>query len=104
MHAIILDRNKQYLVKQGLLLQVDCLNIDIGEVLCFDKILLLDDGVTVVVGDPFISDKKVVSKVVSHIKGKKKVILKFKRRKNYVRKIGHRQRYTLLEIISFENK
>ena len=105
MHAIILDRNKQYFVKPGILLKVDLLKIAVGELLVFNKLLLFyntyDD---ILFGNPFISNKSVVSKVLSHIKGDKKIILKFKRRKHYMKKQGHRQKYTLLKIVSFENK
>ena len=45
-----------------------------------------------------------MGKVINQIKDKKKTILKFKRRKNYIKKIGHRQKYTLVRIISILNK
>ena len=104
MHAIILDRNKQYLVKEGSVLKIDFLNSNIGDVINFEKILFFSNEDRTLVGDPFIRDKIVVSQVVDHIKDKKKIILKFKRRKHYMKKRGHRQRYTLLKIISFKDK
>lgn len=104
MRAIILDRNKQYFVKTGTLIKVDYLDLPIGEVLSFKKILLFCDGEQIVYGDPFLLDKVVLSKVHNHVKERKVKVVKFKRRKNYLRRYGSRSKYTLLEITSIANK
>lgn len=104
MYAIILDRNKQYYVKKGLCLEVDFLNLKSGDIIEFNNILLFGDSEFVLFGDPFVENKVVVAKIIGNIKGKKKVIIKFKRRKHHMKRIGHRQMYTLLEVLSIENK
>ena len=60
--------------------------------------LLVKSGDKVTLGNPYISNGKVVGKIVSHGRGDKINVIKFKRRKNYIRKIGHRQWYTDVEI------
>lgn len=104
MHAIILDRNKQYRIKENTILKVDLLNANINDILYMDKILFLDYNNEVLIGDPFISGKSIVVKVISHIKNKKILVLKFKRRKNYLRRFGHKQQYTLLKFLHLEDK
>jgi len=104
MYAIVFDRNKQYFVKKGLVLKVDLMKKKIGEIVEFDKILFFCEENHSFVGDPFVKNKVVLSKVVNEVKGDKKLILKFKRRKHHMKKQGHRQKYTLLEIISIEDK
>ena len=43
-------------------------------------------------------------KILDHIRDKKILIYKKKRRKGYQRKNGHRQPFTLLEVIKLETK
>ncbi|MBU0650465.1 50S ribosomal protein L21, partial [bacterium] len=50
------------------------------------------------IGAPNVEGVKVVGTVLKEIKDKKVVSFKYKRRKGYRRKIGHRQKYTEIEI------
>ena len=43
---------------------------------------------------------KVLGKIVAQGKDDKLIVFKFRRRKRYKRKMGHRQRYTEIEITS----
>lgn len=104
MKAVISDRNKQYIVKVGSFLKIDKIKAHVGSVLEFEKILSIFDENLVLFGNPEVKEKVVVSKVISHFKDKKKKIIKFKRRKGYIRHIGHRQNYTLLQILSIKDK
>lgn len=104
MHAIIFDRNKQYYVEKGLVVKVDFLNAKVGETIEFNDILFFSGSDTILVGDPFVKGKTVISKVINNIKDAKKIIVKFKRRKHHMKKMGHRQKYTLLEVMSIEDK
>lgn len=102
MHAIILDRNKQYLVKENALIKVDFLNTDIGNIIEIDKILFLNENNNIIIGKPFITNKIMLFKVLKQIKDDKKITLKFKRRKHHMKKIGHRQKYTLLQMLEIK--
>jgi len=103
MHAIILDRNKQYMIKENAVLKVDILNANINDIVYIDKILFLNYENKISIGTPFVDGKKIALKVMSHIKSKKILVLKFKRRKNYLKRHGHRQNYTLLKFLHIED-
>ncbi len=72
MYAVVLDKNKQYLVKKGSQFQVDFFDIKIGEIIRFDKILFYSDLTGVFVGNPFVKNKVVLSQVLAHVNNKKK--------------------------------
>ena len=60
--------------------------------------LLVIDGNTVHVGDPFVANMKVRAAVIGEVKGEKIDVLKFKAKKRVNTKTGHRQRYTQIKI------
>ena len=98
MYAIVESGGKQYKVAKGDLIKVERIAGKEGDVVEFDKILLLKDDKGVTVGNPSVKGAKVVGRVKAHGRANKIVVFKFKRRKNYRRKQGHRQYYTLLTI------
>jgi len=100
MYAVIKTGGKQYRVSPGDKLRVESLDIDEGEAINLDQVLMMGEGADVTVGSPFISGAIVSAKVLSHGRGKKIDIVKFRRRKHYRRQMGHRQNYTELEIVS----
>ncbi len=51
------------------------------------------------IGAPFVSEAKVIGKVLQQFKGEKQIIFKYKPKKRYKKKTGHRQNYTLVKII-----
>jgi len=98
MFAVIKTGGKQYRVKQGDKLRVESLDVDEGETVNIDQVLMVGDGADVLSGDPTVSSASVSAKVLSHGRGKKIEVVKFRRRKHYRRQMGHRQNYTELEI------
>ncbi len=102
MHAVILDRNKSYFVKVGSVLNFDLLSSKPDTILNFSKVLLYFDDKEIFLGSPFLSSVNVSVKVIKNVKSKKVISLKFRRRKHYMKKIGHRQQYTLVEILSID--
>ena len=99
MFAVIKTGGKQYKVKKGLVFDVEKLAVETGGEVNFDEVLLIEKDDKVQVGQPFVNKAKVVSKVVDHVKDKKVNIIKFKRRKHHLKRQGHRQQYTRLEIL-----
>ena len=63
----------------------------------FDNILLLGDSDGIKVGDA-LSGASVTAKVVAHGRADKVRIIKFRRRKHHMKRQGHRQYYTEIEI------
>lgn len=98
MYAIIRTGGKQYRAEPGKTLRIPSVDIEPGEVLQFEDVLLGADGDTVKIGTPGLSGASVSAEVVRHGKGEKIVIFKHKRRKNYRRKQGHRQKFTEVRV------
>ncbi|MDF1760540.1 MAG: 50S ribosomal protein L21 [Coxiellaceae bacterium] len=98
MYAIIQSGGKQYRVAEGDKLKLEKLAVDQGDTVEFDRVLLVANGDDFKVGTPFVDGVKVAATVVSHGRGKKVEILKFKRRKHHMKRMGHRQDYTEVEI------
>lgn len=102
MYAIVEIAGQQFKVEKDRYVYTHRLQVEEGETIEFDKVLLTDDDDTVNVGTPNIEGAKVTGKVLEHLKGNKVIVFKKKRRKGYKVKNGHRQYLTkvLIEGIS----
>ncbi|MCB1751783.1 MAG: 50S ribosomal protein L21 [Gammaproteobacteria bacterium] len=98
MYAVIQTGGKQYRVSEGDILRVEKLGAEAGAEMELDKVLMIADGDNVKVGAPYVEGGKVSATVRSHGRGKKVKIVKFRRRKQYLKRQGHRQSYTELQI------
>ncbi len=105
MLAVIKTGGKQYVVSPGDKIKVEKLDEKEGNEIASLEVLLCDkdgDGKNVQIGTPVLKDVVVTAKIVSHGKGEKLIIFKYKPKKRYKRKIGHRQTFTEIEIISIK--
>ena len=75
-----------------------------GKKVSFDKVLLLDTGSKVAVGDPLVKGASVTAKIVEHMKADKVLVFKKKRRKGYKKLNGHRQYMTQILIEGISEK
>lgn len=98
MYAVIQTGGKQYRVSEGLKLKVEKLDATEGDSIELDKVLMVANGDDVKIGTPYVDGGKVTATVTSHGRGKKVKIIKFRRRKHHMKRQGHRQSYTELEI------
>ncbi len=98
MYAVIETGGKQYKVSEGDSIFIEKLEIAEGEVVTFDKVLVLADGENVNFGAPVVAGATVTAKVEKQGKAKKIYVFKMKRKKNYRRKKGHRQPFTKVTI------
>jgi large subunit ribosomal protein L21 len=99
MYAVIADRGKQFCVEEGQRILVDLRTGEAGQDVEFERVLLIADGTGKPrIGRPIIDGAKVVGKLTGQVAGPKIHVQFYKRRKNYRRHIGHRQRYTEVEI------
>lgn len=98
MHAVFMTGGKQYRATEGDVLRVEKLAVDEGASIDFDKVLVVSDGESVTIGEPYITGGKVTATVQAQGRGKKIKIIKFRRRKHSRRQMGHRQSYTELKI------
>lgn len=98
MYAVIVTGGKQYRVAEGDVLRVEKLDGAEGDSVELDQVLMLANGEDIKVGKPFVEGGKVTAKVRTQGRGKKVEIVKFRRRKHHLKRQGHRQSYTELEI------
>lgn len=101
-YAIIQTGGKQYQAVAGKTIAIEKLNIEAGENVTFNEVLLrktmgADSKEVIEVGQPFVKTP-VTATIVKHIRGPKIIVFHFKRRKKYKRKTGHRQPYTIVRI------
>ena len=97
-YAIIKAGGKQYRVKQGDVLDVEKLSLEIGSIAEFDQVLAVSENGQVNFGSPILAGAKVTAEVQSHYKDRKVIVFKYKPKTRYRRKLGHRQNYTRLLI------
>ncbi len=97
MYAVIKTGGKQLRVEEGQTIWVEKLDVQEGDVVVFDEVLLVG-GDNTKVGTPLVDGATVTAKVDKQGKSKKIIVFKYKPKKNYRRKQGHRQPYTRLVI------
>lgn len=100
MFAIIVTGGKQYKVNEGDVVFVEKLDVAEGETVTFDQVLALSKNDAFVMGTPCVEGATVTANVVKNGKAKKIHVLKYKAKKNEKKKIGHRQPYTKVQIVS----
>ena len=102
MYAIVNILGKQFKAEEGKKASVPKLAGEIGDEITFDKILLIQNGDSTLVGNPILSGASVSAHLVEHKRSKKVLVYKKKRRKGYQRKKGHRQWYTEIKFVKIE--
>jgi len=98
MYAVFATGGKQYRATTGDRLKIEKLDAEKGATVELDQVLMVGEGSDVKVGTPYLEGGKVTATVVEHGRGDKVRIVKFKRRKHHMKKMGHRQDYTQIEI------
>lgn len=97
MYAVVVTGGKQYRVMTGETIRVEKLETEAGQEVKFDQILMLGDGEGIKLGDA-LKGATVTATVKSHGRADKVRIIKFRRRKHHMKRQGHRQHYTEIEI------
>ncbi len=96
--AIVKIGGKQYKVQEGTVLKVEKIKEKEGEVISL-PVLFVGDEDKVQVGNPLVDKVVVEAKVLKQGKGKKVVGIKHKPKKRQLKKFGHRQPFTEIEIV-----
>jgi len=91
MYAIVDVAGQQFKVEKDQKIYVHRLEGKEGDVVEFDRVLLIEDGDKILIGEPIIQGALVSGKIISHLKGDKVKVFKKKRRKGYQVLTGHRQ-------------
>ena len=96
MFAVVRTGGKQYRVAAGDKIVVEKLDGEAGSSVTLDDVLLAGEGSELKPTDGL----TVSAEIIAQAKGEKVIVFKKRRRHNYRRKNGHRQRHTILRIVS----
>ncbi|MFY7843034.1 MAG: 50S ribosomal protein L21 [Rhabdochlamydiaceae bacterium] len=99
MYAIIETGGKQYRVQKGDIIDVELLKTNENGKIVFEKVLFLNTGSSIKVGEPCVEKCLVHGELMGEVKGPKVIAFKYKARKTQRRKVGHRQQYSRVKII-----
>ena len=102
MFAVIETGGKQYKVIEQDIIFVEKLDANEGDTVTFDCVKAVSVGSEFKVGAPTVEGAAVTAKVVANGKGKKIYVMKYKSKKNEKKKIGHRQPYTKVQILTIQ--
>ena len=83
-------------------IQVEKLEVEPGQSIDFDRVLLIGDKGDIRVGSPYLDGTKVSGEVIEQGRGEKVRIIKFRRRKHSQKQMGHRQSYTAVKITAIQ--
>ena len=96
--AIIETGGKQYKVSASKILEIEKLNVKVGETIKFKNVLLLNDNTNTEIGNPNIDGATVEAKLLDNVKDRTILIFHKRRRKHSRKKNGHRQRHAKIQI------
>ena len=102
--AIIETGGKQYKVSASKILEIEKLNLKVGETVKFKNVLLLNDNKTTEIGSPSIDGATVEAKLLDNVKDRTVLIFHKRRRKHSRKKNGHRQRHSKIQITKIMSK
>ncbi|MEK7598074.1 MAG: 50S ribosomal protein L21 [Patescibacteria group bacterium] len=99
MYSVVKTGGKQYLVRDGMEITVDFMNIDKGKKVELETLLRFDDGgKKFELGKPFLKEK-VTAEVIDNVLGEKIRIAKFKAKSRERKVRGFRAKLTKLKIV-----
>ena len=101
-YAIFKAGGRQYRAEIGRALRLPLMDVEPGDEVSFDDVLLSSDGETVRAGQPVVEGAKVTGQILGHGQDDKIYVFRFKRRKNYRKKTGHRQKFTEVMITDLQ--
>src|SRR3954451_10260548 len=98
MYAVIESGGKQYRVELGNEIEVDRLEVEPGQTIQLDRVLLIADGDAAEIGRPLVGEAIVNADVVRQDRGDKIVVFKYKPKARTRVKKGFRADLTVLRI------
>jgi large subunit ribosomal protein L21 len=98
MYAVIETGGKQYHVEVGTQLEVELLEVEPGQEIMLERILLVADGDEAAIGRPVVEGATVSATVLRNDRADKVISFKYKPKARRRVKKGHRQEQTVLRI------
>ena len=102
--AVIATGGKQYRVSVGDVVMIEKFKEEHkkGDVITFDKVLLVDNGSDTTIGTPFIDGASVEGEVAVAGRAPKVTVIKYKQKSRYFKKNGHRQPYLKIKVTAIK--
>ena len=104
MYALIDISGKQIKIEEGVQVRVPLQKDKVGTKIKLDSVLLFDNGKKQKIGNPYIKALSFDAKILSHNEDKKILVYKKKRRKGYEKKLGHKQKYSIIKVDKLTSK
>ena len=98
MYAVIETGGKQYRVELGSEIEVDRMDVEPGQTIDIERVLLIADGEQAAIGQPVVDGAVVSASVLRQSRGDKIVVFKYKPKARTRVKHGHRADLTVLRI------
>ncbi|NQW37575.1 MAG: 50S ribosomal protein L21 [Cyanobacteria bacterium] len=105
-YAIVETSGQQFWLQPNRYYDLDRIALEVDGTLTIDNVLLVNDGKTTTLGQPYVKGATVELKVMAHRRGTKIIVYKMRPKKKTRRKNGHRQELTrvMVESISVSGK
>ncbi len=100
MYAVIVTGGKQYRVSEGDIIFVEKLNAEENTDITFDQVAVVGKEGETVIGTPTVEGATVSAKVLKNGKSKKVTVFTYRAKKGSKRKMGHRQPYSKVQILT----
>ena len=104
MYALVNISGKQIRIEEGVNTKIPLQKNKVGSKITLDNILLFDDGKNKKIGNPYIKSLSFAAKIISHNEDKKILVYKKKRRKGYEKKLGHKQKFSVIKVDKLSTK
>ena len=104
MYALVNISGKQIRIEEGVNTRIPLQKNKVGSKITLDNILLFDDGKNKKIGNPYIKSLSFDAKIISHNEDKKILVYKKKRRKGYEKKLGHKQKFSVIKVDKLSTK
>ena len=101
MYAVIKTGGKQLKVEADRYYDIELLDGEVGSKVNFE-VLLLNDGAKNIVGTPTVKGASVEGEILAHGRGKKLNIYTYQPKDGHHRRMGHRQPFTRVKILSIK--
>jgi len=99
-YAIVETSGQQFWLQPRRYYDVDRIGAEVGSTVSLDSVLLVNDGSSATLGQPFVAGASVSLKVMEHRRGPKILVYKMRPKKKTRRKNGHRQELTRVMVES----
>ena len=100
MKAIFKTGGKQYYVTEGDKVFIEKLEVEAGQKVTFDEVLMVDGKA----GNPVLNGATIEAEVIKNGRARKIKVFKYRPKKKYRKTQGHRQPYTKITIKSINVK